>query len=98
MKAQVNTSQQSIFLIKSAALLLLTFALTHSCGGPSHVSALAGAHSGSSGQALIGLIYVCVYLLTLSVAPILTIAALIVWIPIPRRADRQSSKSGEFAE
>lgn len=87
MKTQVNTAQRSIFLLKSAALIVLTFALIHACGGSSHVSALAGVHSGSSGQAFVGLIYVGVYLLTISVSPILTIAALVVWLPMTRRAD-----------
>ena len=69
----------SMILLRSALIILSLFILIHLCGGQSHVSALAGVHVGSSGEALIGFLYVCIYLLAISLVPILLIAAVIMF-------------------
>ena len=72
-------TKTSMILLWSALLISSLFILIHLCGGQSHVSALAGVHVGSSEQALIGFLYVCTYLLAISLAPILLIAAVIIF-------------------
>ena len=71
-------TKASMILLRSALVISSLFILIHLCGGQPHVSALAGVHVGSSGQALIGFLYVCTYLLAISLVPILLIAAVIM--------------------
>ena len=79
MRVHLPKFKASIRLLKCAFVLLSLFVLTHACEGQSHVSALAGVHSGSSGQALIGFFYVSMYLAVITLVPILFIASSILW-------------------
>ena len=49
----------------------LLFILMYTCGAQDHVSVLAGAHSGSGWEQMLGFLYVILYLMMISIIPIL---------------------------
>ena len=78
MNKSSSPTSQPFILFRLALIITSLFIVTHLCGGQAHVSALAGVHAGSSGQVFMGFLYVGAYLLTISLVPILLIAALIL--------------------
>ena len=63
--------KRRVVIIISTSLIFL---LMHMCGVQEHVSVLAGVHSGSGGEMLFGCAYILLYLLMISVIPILLIS------------------------
>ena len=92
MNKSSSSISQSFILLKLALIITSLFTLTHLCGGQTHVSVLAGVHAGSMGQAFMGFLYVGAYLLTISMVPILLIAALVLSLTeIPKTHNRSMS-------
>lgn len=66
------------------------FLLMYAGGVEEHVSVLAGAHSGTGWERLLGFSYIIVYLLMMSLIPILAISIIVSLLPLLWNTDRSS--------
>ena len=72
------------YVKKRLAIVLVTsllFTLMYICGMQDHVSVLAGAHSGSGWEQMLGFLYVILYLMMISIIPILFISIPFLFLP-----------------
>jgi len=66
-------------LWKYALSIILLFAIVDLLGFKDHVSILAGAHSGSYLEGMLGLSYLLLYFFLISIAPVLFIGGILLW-------------------
>ena len=64
------------------SLISSFFLLMYAGGAEEHVSVLAGAHSGHGWERLLGFCYILLYMLIISLIPILAISILVSLLPL----------------